>query len=78
MPKKETATAADTASVEEMPAGTQDATLNHHLEVLRAKALEDGEEQRKVLAAWNIDGVVGEQVLIVSPDGSFKVTGEQK
>ena len=74
MATKENAKATDGVSVAGIEPDEQDPTVIHHLAQLRAMATELGKAQRKVLAAWEIDGEPGGRVLVVQPSGSFKVT----
>jgi hypothetical protein len=73
MPDQDNAKAADVASAEERDAALQDPTVSAHLPALREAAIAQNEAQRKVLAAWEHDGVAGQRELIVEPDGTYRV-----
>ena len=71
--KADEAVATDSVSTEEIEATPEDPAIAHHLHEMRKAAAEAGKSQRKVLSAWEIDGVAGERALVVSPDGKYKV-----
>lgn len=69
----ENATATDTATADPIAMTTEDPSVKHFLADLQEKAKAENAEQRKVLGAWSIDGVEGERVLVVQPDGTYSV-----
>lgn len=76
--KSETAKAVDTVSAEEIGTTSEDPTVGHHLTALQELAASEGKEQRKVIAASEIEGVKTERVLIVKPNGSYTVKESTK
>lgn len=71
--QNESATATDMATAEPILVTAEDPSVKHFLADLQEKAKAENAEQRKVLGAWSIDGVEGERVLVVQPDGTYSV-----
>lgn len=75
--QNEKAQATDSATAEEIAATAFDPAADHHIERLQELAASEKTEQRHVLAAGNLgEGVIGQRVLIVQPDGGHSIVVE--